>query len=44
MLSGESLDGLACIRFGMVTEDTDIEDLVSMVYETGREVEESSKV
>lgn len=41
---GEGIDGLECVRFGMVTEDTDMEELVTMVDKTGKEIEESSKV
>lgn len=40
---GESEDGLACVRFGMVTEDTDVGELLDLVVSAGREVEESSK-
>ena len=43
-MPGQSEDGIVCVRFGLVTSDTDVEELVSLVYGTGREVEESSKV
>ena len=36
--------GLYCVRFGLVTADTDLEELIAMVYASGKEVEESSKV
>ena len=39
-----SRESLACVRFGLITEDTDLEELIALVYTTGREVEESSKV
>ncbi|ESO02316.1 hypothetical protein HELRODRAFT_94509 [Helobdella robusta] len=32
-----------CIRFGLVTRDTDLEELIGVVIETGKKVEESSK-
>lgn len=41
--TGQSQDGIVCVRFGLVTSDTDVEELVSLVYGTGKEVEESSK-
>ena len=37
-------EGLYCIRFGLVTADTDLEELIGMVVATGKDVEESSKV
>ena len=42
-LSGEGADGLGCVRFGMVTEDTDLEELLSLVLATGKDIETSSK-
>lgn len=41
---GESIDGLACIRFGMVTSETDIDELLDLVVSAGNEIQESSKV
>ncbi|XP_044731639.1 putative pyridoxal-dependent decarboxylase domain-containing protein 2 [Chrysoperla carnea] len=41
---GEDIDGLACVRFGLVTDDTDIEELLSLVIDTGKAVEENSKI
>ncbi|CRK91173.1 CLUMA_CG004858, isoform A [Clunio marinus] len=52
---GESTDGVACIRqdnnskhikviFGMVTSETDIEELLDLVVNAGNELQESSKV
>ena len=32
------------MRFGLVTADTDLEELIAMVFANGKEVEESSKV
>ncbi|XP_008471526.1 putative pyridoxal-dependent decarboxylase domain-containing protein 2 [Diaphorina citri] len=40
---GEGTDGLACVRFGMVTAETDITELLSLVEETGQQEEESWK-
>jgi hypothetical protein len=40
---GCSCEGLACVRFGLITEETDLEELIGLVYATGKEVEESSK-
>ncbi|KAK3868469.1 hypothetical protein Pcinc_026141 [Petrolisthes cinctipes] len=40
---GEGSDGLNCVRFGMVTVDTDLSELLSLVLSTGREVERSSR-
>lgn len=40
---GEGADGLVCVRFGMVTADTDVEELLSLVTSIGKDVEESSK-
>jgi len=41
---GVMSSGLFCVRFGLVTADADLEELIAMVYANGREVEESSKV
>ncbi|KAM3960587.1 LOW QUALITY PROTEIN: pyridoxal-dependent decarboxylase domain-containing protein 1-like [Aphomia sociella] len=40
---GDGDDGLACVRFGMVTADTDVEELLELVENAGKEVEESSR-
>ncbi|KAL0278386.1 UNVERIFIED_CONTAM: hypothetical protein PYX00_000223 [Menopon gallinae] len=40
---GEGPDDLVCVRFGMVTGDTDMQELLSLVTAMGKEVEESSK-
>ena len=42
--AGHSEEGLACARFGLITEETDLEELIALVYTTGKEMEESSKV
>lgn len=41
---GEGSDGLICVRFGMVTEDTDVEELLDLVIGVGRSVQENSRV
>ncbi|KAG8040911.1 hypothetical protein G9C98_001899, partial [Cotesia typhae] len=41
---GEGDDGLSCVRFGMVTQDTDLAKLISLVLQVGREVEANSKL
>lgn len=41
---GEGPDGLICVRFGMVTEDTDVEELLDLVITVGRSVQENSRV
>ena len=35
---------MACVKFGLITEETDVEELVTMVQNVGKEVQESSKV
>lgn len=40
---GKGDDGMSCVRFGMVTDDLDVEELVNLVLGAGTELEESSK-
>lgn len=40
---GEGSDGLACVRFGMVTADTDVAELLSLVESVGQQEEDSWK-
>ncbi|KAL1130695.1 hypothetical protein AAG570_011936 [Ranatra chinensis] len=40
---GEGGDGLACVRFGMVTSDTDVSELLQLVVSAGQDIEESGK-
>ncbi|CAG9134989.1 unnamed protein product [Plutella xylostella] len=40
---GDGDDGMACVRFGMVTADTDVEELLQLVLAAGREVEDTSR-
>ncbi|GAB6021047.1 hypothetical protein CHUAL_003682 [Chamberlinius hualienensis] len=40
---GGGADALYCVRFGMVTEDTDMEELLALIVNIGRDIEESSK-
>ena len=42
--SGQTDTGCVCVKFGLITQDTDVEELVELVQTTGREVEESSRV
>ena len=37
-------DGRVCIRFGMVSADTDVEELLSLVVRTGTELDEQVKL
>ncbi|XP_044760078.1 pyridoxal-dependent decarboxylase domain-containing protein 1 isoform X1 [Coccinella septempunctata] len=41
---GEGADGLMCIRFGMLTPQSDVEDLLNLVIKVGQSVEENSRV
>lgn len=40
---GEGGDKMNCVRFGMVTADTDLSELLSLVINTGKDIESSSK-
>ncbi|CAH2037132.1 unnamed protein product, partial [Iphiclides podalirius] len=40
---GDGDDGMACVRFGMVTADTDVDELLELVVVAGKDVEENSK-
>lgn len=41
---GEGPDGLMCVRFGMLTPQSDVEELLSLVVRVGQSVEENSRV
>ena len=41
---GLSVDDFVCIRFGMLTPQSDIEELLDLVIKFGKSVEENSKV
>ncbi|KAL1494379.1 hypothetical protein ABEB36_009987 [Hypothenemus hampei] len=41
---GESEDGLTCVRFGMLTPQSDVEELLNLVIKVGQSVEENSRV
>ena len=41
---GHTADDLFCVRFGLVMNDTDIEELIGLVLTLGKDIEESSKV
>ncbi|XP_060559812.1 putative pyridoxal-dependent decarboxylase domain-containing protein 2 isoform X2 [Ruditapes philippinarum] len=34
---------IACVKFGLITDETDVHELIGMVQETGKQVEEASK-
>ncbi|XP_052263333.1 putative pyridoxal-dependent decarboxylase domain-containing protein 2 isoform X2 [Dreissena polymorpha] len=40
---GFTSEDLACVKFGLITEDTDVTELISLVQTTGKEVEESAR-
>lgn len=40
---GEAADGRACVRFGMVTADTDVRELLELVLLAGRDAETCSR-
>lgn len=37
-------ENIGCVKFGLITDDTDLEELIGLVYSVGKEIEESSKV
>ncbi|KAJ8912202.1 hypothetical protein NQ315_003806 [Exocentrus adspersus] len=41
---GEDADGLMCVRFGMLTPQSDVEELLGLVIRVAQTVEENSKV
>ncbi|KAJ8927276.1 hypothetical protein NQ314_020279 [Rhamnusium bicolor] len=41
---GEDADGLMCVRFGMLTPQSDVEELLNLVIRVGQSVEENSRV
>ncbi len=42
-LTGEDPDGDLCVQFGMVTNETEVHELVRLVISSGEEIEESSE-
>lgn len=40
---GEGKNGLMCIRFGMLTPQSDVEELLNLIVKVGQSVEENSK-
>ncbi|XP_045535518.1 pyridoxal-dependent decarboxylase domain-containing protein 1 [Papilio machaon] len=40
---GDGDDGMDCIRFGMVTADTDVDELLELVVAAGTDVEDNSR-
>lgn len=41
---GEGVDGLMCVRFGMLTPQSDVEELLNLVVRVGQSIEENSRV
>ncbi|XP_065161723.1 putative pyridoxal-dependent decarboxylase domain-containing protein 2 isoform X2 [Atheta coriaria] len=41
---GEGTDGLMCVRFGMLTPQSEVEELINLVIRVGQSVEENSRV
>ncbi|KAK6168927.1 hypothetical protein SNE40_020081 [Patella caerulea] len=41
--TGHCSDNEICVRFGLITANTDVEELVALVHTTGKQIEESSK-
>lgn len=41
---GQSQDGMMCVRFGMLTPQSDVEELLNLVIRVGQSVEENSRV
>ncbi|ENN77914.1 hypothetical protein YQE_05591, partial [Dendroctonus ponderosae] len=41
---GEGQDGLICVRFGMLTPQSDVEDMLTLIVHVGQSVEENSRV
>ena len=44
LVSGQLENELTCVKFGLITDDTDIEELLEYVIKCGKEIEESSRV
>lgn len=40
---GEGPDGLVCVKFGMVTAETDVAELLDLVINVGQQVQENSR-
>lgn len=41
---GEGSDGLMCVRFGMLTPQSDVDELLNLVVRVGQSVEQNSRV
>ena len=44
VILGTTESEMVCLKFGLITEETDVEELVGMVQTVGKEIEQSSKV
>lgn len=42
--SGESSIGVSCVKFGMLADEKDLDDLILMVAGRGQEIEKSAQV
>jgi hypothetical protein len=42
--TGESAEGVACVKFGMLSDERDLADLVRLVAQRGHDIEQSSQV
>ena len=42
--AGFTDEDVACVKFGLVTEDTDVTELIELVQTLGQEVEDSARV
>ncbi|XP_061167999.1 putative pyridoxal-dependent decarboxylase domain-containing protein 2 isoform X2 [Saccostrea echinata] len=40
---GYNDENIGCVKFGLITDDTDLEELIGLVCSLGKEIEESSK-
>ena len=44
IIVGFNDENIGCVKFGLITDDTDLEELIGLVCSVGKEIEESSKV
>ncbi len=42
--SGDSAIDVSCVKFGMLADEKDLDDLIAMVAERGRTIEDSAQV
>lgn len=41
---GDSDEGVTCVKFGMLADEKDLSELITLVLSKGKEIEESSQV